>query len=101
VGINTEEIKKIAKLARIDLDEAKVPEYEQNLSEILNLAKAMEKIDTKKIQPMAHPLSINQPLRKDKVTELDQREELLAIAPSTEAGLFLVPKVIEDKITTE
>ena len=55
----------------------------------------MNSVDTKSIEPMSHPLNVFQPLRKDKVTEKNDRENLQKNAPSIQAGLFMVPKVIE------
>jgi len=55
----------------------------------------MNAVDTKDIQPMAHPLDATQRLREDKVTEENQRDKFQAVAPSAEKGLYLVPKVIE------
>jgi len=55
----------------------------------------MSAVDTRGVTPMAHPLDAQQRLRADEVTEINQREQLQANAPQVEAGLFLVPQVIE------
>jgi aspartyl-tRNA(Asn)/glutamyl-tRNA(Gln) amidotransferase subunit C len=55
----------------------------------------MSAVDTENVSPMAHPLDTTQRLRKDEVTETNQREHFQQIAPSVEEGLYLVPKVIE------
>jgi aspartyl-tRNA(Asn)/glutamyl-tRNA(Gln) amidotransferase subunit C len=55
----------------------------------------MQSIDTRHVAPLAHPFDAVQRLRKDEVTEVDQREYLQRIAPATQDGLYLVPKVIE------
>ena len=55
----------------------------------------MNAVETEGVVPMAHPLHMAQRLRTDEITELDQRERYQVIAPHTEAGLYLVPKVIE------
>jgi aspartyl-tRNA(Asn)/glutamyl-tRNA(Gln) amidotransferase subunit C len=55
----------------------------------------LETVDTTSVVPLAHPLDALQRLRADEVTESDQREAFQAVAPQTEAGLYLVPKVIE------
>ena len=55
----------------------------------------MNQIDTQGIEPQAHPLDAKQRLRNDEVTEINQRELFMSIAPETEAGLYLVPKVID------
>ena len=55
----------------------------------------MDSVNTESVVPMSHPLDLSQPLRKDKVTEKDDRKNLQKNAPSIKAGLFMVPKVIE------
>jgi aspartyl-tRNA(Asn)/glutamyl-tRNA(Gln) amidotransferase subunit C len=91
------EVEKIAHLARLTLDEAQIPFYASNLSKILDLVAHINEADTDNIVPMAHPLeNLTQRMREDIVTETDQRELFQSIAPLTEAGLYLVPKVIEE-----
>jgi len=92
------EVEKIAHLARLTLDEAQIPFYASNLSKILDLVAHISEAQTDNIVPMAHPLEeLTQRMRKDEVTEIDERDRFLAIAPSTEAGLYLVPKVIDSE----
>lgn len=92
------EVEKIAHLARLTLDEAQISFYASNLSKILDLIAHINEAQTDDITPMAHPLEeLTQRMRKDAVTEFDEREKFLAIAPDTEAGLYLVPKVIESE----
>lgn len=88
------DIKKIARLAKLAIKDEDFPIYQQNLSSILNLVEEMSRIDTSQIPPMAHSFALKQRLRPDVVTESDSHT-LLKIAPAVEAGLFLVPKVIE------
>jgi aspartyl-tRNA(Asn)/glutamyl-tRNA(Gln) amidotransferase subunit C len=95
VSLSPDDIRKIAHLARLQIDEQDIPGYARNLSEILALVEQMNSADTRGVQPMAHPQDISQRLRPDEVTEPDQRERFQRIAPQTEAGLYLVPKVIE------
>jgi len=90
-----QDVENIAHLARLAIDDADFPEYAKNLSNIFELMEQMSTIDTRNIEPMAHPLDTVQRLRKDQVTETNQREHFQQIAPLTEAGLYLVPKVIE------
>ena len=66
-----------------------------DLSNILELVEQMNAVDTSGVTPMSHPLDAVQRLREDVVTEIDRREQFQAIAPLTEDGLYLVPKVIE------
>jgi len=95
MALHKADIEKIAHLARLSVDERDTPEYAHQLSNILALVEQMNAVDTSGIEPMAHPLDMPQRQRPDEVTETDRREELQAIAPLLEAGLYLVPKVIE------
>lgn len=95
MSVTNDDVEKIAHLARLAISENDIPEYAQNLSNILGLVEQMNAIDTSKVSPMAHPLDAVQRLRTDEVTEENQRENFQAIAPQVEKGLFLVPKVIE------
>lgn len=95
MSLDAEEVAKIAWLARIDIDSEAIPDYARNLSSILDFVEQMNAVDTSGIEPMAHPQDVPQRLREDIVTEPNQRETFLKIAPATENGLFLVPRVIE------
>ena len=85
----------IAHLARLAINAKDIPEYAKNLSSILDLVEQMQQVNTDDVEPMAHPMDSIQRLRDDIVTETDQRESFQSVAPATEAGLYLVPKVIE------
>ena len=95
MSLQKSDIEKIAHLARLAIDEQDVPVYTRNLSNIFDLVEQMSAVDTTDVQPMAHPLDMAQRLRDDKVSETNGREAFQQIAPSVEAGLYLVPKVIE------
>lgn len=95
MSLDSDDVKKIAKLARLAIDEADVPGYATNLSNILGLVEQMSSVDTTGVVPMSHPMDAVQRLRDDVVTEANQRDEFQRIAPATENGLYLVPKVIE------
>ncbi len=95
MSLDADEVKKIAYLARLKIEEADIPGYVSNLSDILDLVEQMNAVDTAGVTPMSHPLDAVQRLREDVVTEGNQRELFQAIAPKTEDGLYLVPQVIE------
>lgn len=95
MSLTASDVKKIAHLARLGIDEQQIDSYANDLSNILDLMTQMGQADTAGVVPMAHPLDQTQRLRDDLVTETNQREHFQAIAPQTEAGLYLVPKVIE------
>ena len=89
------EVEKIAWLARLSLDDSDIPDYTRQLSRILDLVDQLDTVDTTDIEPLAHPLELTARLREDRITEQNQRERFQRIAPRVEAGLYLVPKVIE------
>ena len=95
MSIEIDEVKKIAKLAALNVNEADLQSYATNLSNILDLVAQMNAVDTTGVTPMSHPFDVMQRLREDVVTEENRREEFQGIAPKTEDGLYLVPKVIE------
>lgn len=95
MSLDKNDVEKIAHLARLSIQEEDIPEYAKDLNNILNLVEQMSAVDTRDILPMAHPLDAHQRLRPDAVSEVDQREAFQAIAPRTEAGVYLVPQVIE------
>ena len=95
MSLDKTDVKKIAHLARLAIDEQAIPSYAKDLTNIFNLVEQLSAVDTANITPMAHPLDANQRLRADKVTEANQRELFQAIAPKTDAGIYLVPQVIE------
>ena len=93
--MNPSDIQKLAELARLEIGEDAIEEVASRISDVLALVDQLQAVDTQGIAPMAHPLDAIQRLRADGVTETNQREAFQAIAPATEAGLYLVPKVIE------
>jgi len=95
VSLGKTEVEYISRLSAIAVEENEVDQVAAKLSNILDLFSQMEAADTDGVEPMAHPLDQVQRLRADVVTEQDQHEKLQEIAPSAEAGLYLVPQVIE------
>ncbi len=95
MSLQREDVEKIAHLARIALTENDIPLYTENLSNILAFVEQLNNVNTQGITPMAHPLDAVARLREDAVTEPNLRDHFQQIAPQVEAGLYLVPKVIE------
>ena len=95
MSLDRESVKKIAHLARLEMNEQEADSYAHSLSQILGLIEQMNAVDTTGVAPMAHPQDTHLRFRPDQVTETDRREKFQGIAPATEAGLYLVPKVIE------
>lgn len=95
MSLTSTEVNRIAWLARLAIDTDKTEAYARDLSGILDFIEQMSTVETDTVLPMAHPLDQVQRLRPDQVTEPDQRGLFQAQAPAVEAGLYLVPRVIE------
>lgn len=95
MSLDRSDVEKIAHLARIRISDEEKEHYVQDLNNILGLVERMNAVDTDDIGPMAHPLHMVQRLRRDEPSEPNRRELFQGIAPATEDGLYLVPKVIE------
>lgn len=95
MSLNTNDVKRIAHLARLAISEEEAEATLAKLSGILGLIEEMQAVDTAGIAPMSHSQDVTQRLREDAVTEHNQRDLLQSIAPAVENGLYLVPKVIE------
>ena len=95
MSLELSDVKRIAHLARIEIDDAGAAAALQQLSGILGLIEEMQAVNTDGIEPMSHSQDVVQRLREDVVTESNQRELFQSIAPAVENGLYLVPKVIE------
>lgn len=94
--INADQVQKIGDLAKLEFDSDEQQKLAQQLSTILELVEKMDQYNTDDIDPMAHPLDIAQPLRHDEITEESVRDKAMELAPEASAGLYLVPKVIND-----
>ena len=95
MSLSLEDVSRIARLARIKVTAAEVENTRDQLNGILGFIEQLQAVNTDGIEPMAHAVDVVQRLRADAVSEPDQREAFQAVAPETEAGLYLVPKVIE------
>ena len=95
MSLTIEQVQRIAHLARLALGEGEAATTQGHLNGIFQLIEQMQAVDTSGIEPMAHAQDVVQRLRDDAVTEENRRAAYQAVAPEVEAGLFLVPKVIE------
>jgi aspartyl-tRNA(Asn)/glutamyl-tRNA(Gln) amidotransferase subunit C len=95
MSLTPEQVRRIAHLARIEISDAEVLSTLGHLNGIFALIEEMQAVDTRGVEPMAHAQDLAQRLREDRISETDQRAAFQAVAPETEAGLYLVPKVIE------
>ena len=95
MSLSLDDVSRIARLARIEISPAEAGQTQTQLNGILAFVEQLQAVNTDGIEPMAHAVDVVQRLRPDIVTEPDRRDAFQAIAPETEAGLYLVPKVIE------
>ena len=95
MSLTLEQVRRIAHLARIEVSDAEAESTLGHLNEIFTLIEEMQAVDTQGVEPMAHAQDLAQRLRADVVTEQNRRQAFQAVAPEIEAGLYLVPKVIE------
>lgn len=96
MAIEMKDVENIAHLARLQLSPAEKQEALNSITSILKVIDQMQALDTTGVEPLAHANdAASQRLRDDVVTEPDQRAALMALAPSADKGLYLVPKVIE------
>jgi aspartyl-tRNA(Asn)/glutamyl-tRNA(Gln) amidotransferase subunit C len=96
VTLTRRDVENIAHLARLGITEEELPAYVGSLSRIIDFVEQLSSAPTEDVEPMAHPLEDQvQRLRADEPTETDHRERFQQNAPEVEAGLYIVPKVIE------
>ncbi len=95
MSVTANNIKTIASLAQLNIEESAIEPFIEEMTNILALIHQMQEIDTSGVEPMSHPQDIQLRLRTDQVTEPNQRTILQQIAPATEDGLYLVPKVLD------
>lgn len=95
MSLSHDQVRRIARLARIAIRPDETESVLESLNRVLGLIDQMRRVDTSGIDAMAHPLDAQQRLRADVVTERDKRELYQSVAPAVEGGLYLVPKVIE------
>jgi aspartyl-tRNA(Asn)/glutamyl-tRNA(Gln) amidotransferase subunit C len=95
MALTLEDVKRVAHLARLAIDDAEARAVLSQLNDVFALVAQMQAVDTRGVEPMSHARDVVQRLREDKVTESDQHALFQGVAPQVEGGLYLVPKVIE------
>jgi len=93
--LTLDDVRRIAHLARIDVDAQAVSEVHAKLEAIFAMINELQAVDTTGIEPMSHAQDVVLPLREDRVTETDRRADYQRVAPAVEDGLYLVPRVVE------
>ena len=95
MSLSHDQVLRLARLARLAIRPDESEAVLEQLNRVLGLVDEMQRVDTSGVEPMAHPLDAKQRLRRDEVTEADQRELFQSIAPAVQGGVYLVPRVIE------
>lgn len=95
MALSRQDVEHIALLAQLELSRDESADYVTKLSRILDMVAQLREVDTTDVEPMAHPLDMNQRLRPDEITETDHREFYQRNAPDVVHGLYRVPRVIE------
>jgi aspartyl-tRNA(Asn)/glutamyl-tRNA(Gln) amidotransferase subunit C len=95
MAIDAATVRKVAKLARLREDEARLEPLAKELSAIIEWIEQLDAVDVEGVEPMASAVNAKLPLREDVVTEGGDASKVLANAPRSEKGFFVVPKVVE------
>ena len=99
MSINSEQVANTAKLAKLKINADEASEVAERITAILDLVDQMQAVDTEYVEPMANALDAVQRLRIDQANPSEdaqaRREAFQTIAPATDQGLYLVPKVID------
>ncbi|MBI1890239.1 MAG: Asp-tRNA(Asn)/Glu-tRNA(Gln) amidotransferase subunit GatC [Burkholderiales bacterium] len=100
MSLELTDVKRLARLAQLDLTDEQASKTLAKLNGIFDLVEQLKAVDTSGIEPLNHPIAAHQNdlalrLREDAVTEPNRREDYQKVAPATQDGLYLVPKVIE------
>ena len=93
--LSLDDVRRIAHLARIEVDAREVSEVHAKLEAIFAMINELRAVDTEGVEPMSHAQDVVLPLREDRVTETDRHVEYQRVAPAVEDGLYLVPRVVE------
>lgn len=91
--ITKDDVKHVAKLARLELTEEETEKYSEQLGNILKYVEQMNEVDTTGIEPMPHAVPVTNVMREDEVKYEQTKEELMKNAPYEEDGFFRVPKI--------
>ena len=95
MSVTNDDVRKVANLARIDLPEEKVEPMTEELNGILKWIEQLDEVDVEGVEPMTSVVEAAIPMRKDVITDGNIQDKVLANAPRSEDGFFVVPKVVE------
>lgn len=95
MSVTTDDVKKVARLSRIAVPEDRLEPLASELSGILDWIEQLGEVDIEGVEPMTSVVAVPLPMREDEVTDGNKADEVLANAPRTEDGFFVVPKAVE------
>jgi aspartyl-tRNA(Asn)/glutamyl-tRNA(Gln) amidotransferase subunit C len=95
MSVDTDTVRRIARLARIAVTEADVPHLQGELNAILAFVEQLSEVDVRDVEPMTSVTPMRMKAREDGVTDGDKADDIVANAPATEDHFFMVPKVVE------
>ena len=95
MALTLDDVKRVAHLARIAIDDGQAQAALSQINDVFNLIAQMQAVDTRGVEPMSHAQDLVQRLRQDAVTEGDQHALFQSVAPHVDGDLYLVPKVID------
>lgn len=95
MSVEKETVRKVARLARISVPEERLQPLAAELNSILQWIEQLNEVNVEGVEPLTTPVPMQLPMRADEVTDGDIRSQVLANAPRTEDGFFVVPKVVE------
>ena len=95
MSVDKQTVRKVARLARIAVPEERLEPLAAELNGILAWIEQLNEVDVEGVEPMTTPVKMTLPMREDKVTDGNKRDQVLANAPRTEDGFFVAPKVVE------
>ena len=93
--LTADQVRKVAKLARLQLSESDVARFTQQLGQVLGYVEMLNELNTDGVEPLAHPLEIENVLREDVPTSSLTREAALSNAPKSDGRCFLVPQILD------
>ncbi len=95
MSLDKKDVEKVARLARLEITDEEAEKYGAQLSNIINFVEQLSEVDTDNVEPLASVVDIQLRLREDEFTDGGVRDDVLANAPESLEGFFVVPKVVE------
>ncbi len=93
--VSAETVRKVARLSRLHVDEARLPHLADEMNAILAWIEQLQEVDIDGVEPMTSAVEMAAPMREDAITDGNIRDKILANAPKAEAGYFVVPRSVE------